>query len=454
MTKSWLPLILAGFLACRPTEPPEPADSTPPDETATPTVPPPPAPDVLAFEGDRPTNLLILSLDTVRWDRVGRYADGDSLTPFLDGILEQSVVLDRHHSCSNWTAPSMLCATSGLSPIDVGAFEPRQVAAQLPTVARVLDREGYQTRLVTANTYYFSQRDALGFEVIEAIPYPETADRVVDGVLQQYDSTLDPASPWYLHGHLFDPHKPLCPPEAYREGESALPPLGPDLDLCLEYRQTLNALWRDGNADQRATFRAHLEFLYGGEMRFLDDQLRRLWEGLEARGALDDTLVVIFSDHGEQFMERRPIVDHPWDLFAEENRAVAAFWAKNLAPLTVTTRTVHEDLAATLYTLFEALPERPIRGLPLGTAPADRAIWLVHEHNDENIVAVVQGHHQLTLNFGGPRFFHDLEADPKQLDNLYDPENEDVLQLWTELEPALDAVASTFPSWPVPDRTP
>ncbi|MEO0602270.1 MAG: sulfatase-like hydrolase/transferase, partial [Myxococcota bacterium] len=298
-----------------PDDPTTPAPTTP--------APTPPPSDVFDFDGPVPTNLFIVSIDTMRWDRIGRYSGSPSMTPFLDSLLEQSVVLDAHHSCSNWTAPSMLCATSGQSPLDAGVFIPRN-ARQLPTVARLLREDGFDTRLVSGNG-------------------------------------------WYLHGHFFDPHKPLCPPEDYRQGEDELPPLG--FDLCWEYHEALDAMWRDGTPEQQATFRAHVELRYDGDVRFMDDQIRRMWTQLESRSALDDTLVMFFSDHGEQFMDRRPVVDHPWDLFAEENRALGAFWAKNLAPRSYSGRTQHEDLAATLYTLFDAIPERPFSGLPVGTAP-------------------------------------------------------------------------------------
>src|SRR5262245_30081311 len=74
---------------------PPPVDtSTPPDTAAEP---------VVAFSGARPTNLLIISLDTTRRDQIGHFTGLDT-TPFLDSVLAQGVVLADHHTCSNWTA--------------------------------------------------------------------------------------------------------------------------------------------------------------------------------------------------------------------------------------------------------------------------------------------------------------------------------------------------------------
>lgn len=447
------------WAACRPapTAPPvSPSDGSVSEShsgsSAEHTTRPSTVPNTFVFDGPVPKNLLVISLDTVRWDRVGRYIPDETVTPFLNEILAQGVVLDRHHSCSNWTAPSMMCATSGLNPVDLGSFEVPPVAAQLPTVARALGDKGYQTRLVTANPYYFGKQDALGFSVVVE-DFDARADSVAADVLSEY-STLDVSAPWYLHGHFYDPHKPLCPLASYLDGLEKLPPLPEGLNICYDYRNALNTLWKYGDADDQATFKAHVEFLYAADMRYLDDQLRLLWSELDARGALDDTLVLIHSDHGEQILERRPVVDHPWDLFAEENRAIAVFWAKNLRTATVTTRTVHEDLAASLYALCDAFPDRSYRGIAVGAAPNDRALWLVHDQNDEHIAAVVRGDEQLTLNFDGQRFFHDLSADPKQLTNVYDATDDRVLALWDELNPLLDAVQLAFPTWEEPSRIP
>ena len=67
---------------------------------------PGPAP-ALTFTGARPTNLLVISLDTTRRDQLGVFSGLDT-TPFWDGVLGESVLLADHVTCSNWTAPSMM----------------------------------------------------------------------------------------------------------------------------------------------------------------------------------------------------------------------------------------------------------------------------------------------------------------------------------------------------------
>lgn len=110
---------------------------------------------------------------------------------------------------------------------------------------------------------------------------------------------------------------------------------------------------------------ARARLAYRGELRYFDDTLAGLWADLDGRGLLDDTLVVFFTDHGEQQMERG-VLDHGFELYAEENRSVAGFWAKTLVPGTWTGPTLHTDLPVTVLGLL-GLPSTGT-GIPLGQA--------------------------------------------------------------------------------------
>ncbi|MEM6930334.1 MAG: sulfatase-like hydrolase/transferase, partial [Myxococcota bacterium] len=295
------------IVACRPPV------TSPPPEPETPAV----ERVELRFDGAPPTRLLVLSLDTTRRDAVGRYGEGPSATPFLDARLGESVVLDNHRSCSNWTGPSMLCATSGVDPVDIGALRPNDARNRLPTLARVLGEAGYATRLVSANPFFFGPDDALGFDRVTTLVDDEGR---AEGVAAQLRADLDAladAPRWYAHAHFFDPHDPYCPPEAYLDG---LPPI--PFDVCTDPATAEYELWTDGTAEQRAAYVEHLRFRFRAELRYFDDTLAALWADLDARGDLDDTLVVFFTDHGEQFYERGTL-GHSHELFAEETAAVA-----------------------------------------------------------------------------------------------------------------------------------
>ncbi len=126
------------LLACRSSEPAEVA--------------------LLEFDGPTPTNVLLISVDTLRRDTVGRYA-GTEDTPFVDGLLASGLVLEDHAGCSNWTAPSFHCLYTGARPLDLG-FVVESGDDQVPgtprrldTLPEALEEVGFTGRLVTSNPW-------------------------------------------------------------------------------------------------------------------------------------------------------------------------------------------------------------------------------------------------------------------------------------------------------------
>ena len=125
---------------------------------------------VFEFTGDRPKNLLMISLDTTRRDFVGRFS-GDDSTPRIDALLERSYALDNHRSCSNWTFASVACVQSGQRPTESGfvpaTIDVRPVPEDLGLASDLLQRAGFQTALVSSNVFFSAEtRLDRGFEQV------------------------------------------------------------------------------------------------------------------------------------------------------------------------------------------------------------------------------------------------------------------------------------------------
>ncbi|HHO49810.1 MAG TPA: hypothetical protein ENK18_02815 [Deltaproteobacteria bacterium] len=407
----------------------------------------PPLP--LAFEGGEvPTNLLMISLDTTRRDRIGHLAQLPT-TPFLDARMAEGVVLGDHRSCSNWTAPSMICATTGLTPLEQGFWpgsgdpEVEDIPAELPSLARILSGAGWQTRLVTANPVFSDRLGAGdGFEHATVLDFAD-AGEVLSRSLPEAAQLIG-AGPWYLHLHFVDPHRPYCPPPAYRGAAEALPPLG--FDVCGALPEALEAL-EAGDEAYRALLVQHVDAIYRGAVRYLDDVLAQLWSELDAMGLLDDVLVVFLTDHGEQLMERG-VFDHGYALYAEESRAAAGLWARTLAPGSWWGPTLHQDLAATLFELYDVDPGGPVSGIPLGSAPDDRAVGVMaYSWHDAGAVqlSVVHGDRQLHTTWDGGHELYELDTDPGELHDVYRPDHPDLEGLWAQLRPLMEQVEARWP---------
>ncbi|MCB9689381.1 MAG: sulfatase-like hydrolase/transferase [Alphaproteobacteria bacterium] len=406
-------------------------------------------------DGRTPTNLLVITLDTTRRDRIGRFSGRGDTTPFLDARMAEGVVLEDHRSCSNWTAPSMICATTGNSPYELGFWpgsgDPEVPSdADLRTVAKSLSHAGYGTTLITGNRIFSDVvlRTAQGFGSVKVRDYAPAEEIAALGRTAVADRMAS-GDPWYVHLHFMDPHRPYCPPQRYLGELDDLPDIG--VDVC-DGLADATERYPDEDASWQQALLARVDATYRAELRSFDDQLASLWADLDASGALDDTLVVFATDHGEQQMERG-VIDHGFELYAEENRSTAAFWAKGLSPRVWTGPTLHTDLAVTLWTLYGLEVPEKASGLVLGAAPADRPRRVMAysrvDHGPPQL-GIVEPGFVLHYDFAGGRAAHRTDADPAELSDVYDAADPQVIAAWREMSAFVDDVQAAFPSAGVP----
>jgi arylsulfatase A-like enzyme len=428
------------LVACAPREAPptlpESACGEPSTEVGVPAI---------QFASANPHNLLVLTIDTLRRDRVGRYA-GDDTTPFLDDLLASSVTLDDFRACANWTLPGMVCSVTGQSTLDLGldplapdtSSDTDTLDPDLETLATWLAAEGFDTTLVTSSSL-FSARRAVGNGFAE-VKYDNDAPaaRLVDTALASARGTTT-ERPWYLHVHFRDPHGPYDPPAAYQGLLAAF-------DLDPDDPRTEGGLSSIATAPRRlgplglAFVRQTVDQLYRGELRYLDTELARLWEALLDEGYLDDTLAVVWSDHGEQNFEHDDF-QHAQSLHAEEGMAVAAFWSAGIEPVAVDAPTSQPDLVPTVLDALGIAIPAGVTGAVVGTAPSDRVRFSTAVDDDGNPVhSVERNGHRLLYNWSGTRSYYAYPLDPEERDDLYDSDDEDVRCLWDFLRPAIERV--------------
>jgi arylsulfatase A-like enzyme len=208
------------------------------------------------------------------------------------------------------------------------------------------------------------------------------------------------------------------------------------------------------DAAEQAAMMACIINEYSAEVRYMDDEVGRLWTQFETDGLLDDTLVVFFSDHGEQFDEHGRF-QHTWSLYREENAAVAAFWAKNIQPMTWSGPTIHQDLAPTILDALE-VPLGSHTGVIVGTAPADRALVTFNAMLDwgGTLMAAEKDGQKLIYWWNGGKKYFDLSIDPTEVTDLYDPADPSVLALWTVLDAKIDEARAFWPDLVPTDAEP
>ncbi len=404
----------------------------------------------LRFEGDAPRNVLMISVDTLRRDAVGHYGGGSD-TPTIDRLLEEGLSLERHRSCSSWTYGSAICALGGRTGVDFG-FVPGGDDRRTPLPQDIkllpywLRQAGLRTALVTGNYYIGTVSNIARFYDVVVERHEGVATELVDRALETWDG-LGPA-PWFLHVHLFDPHSWYDPPAQYLVGLDALPEPAVDLSAPGMTRM-LGDIWEDFDPAEQAVMLEHLRLRYSGEARYVDDQIARLLEGLEARGALADTLVVFWSDHGEQFGEHGDF-DHGDSLHYGEVDASAGFWAAGLEPGRWEGATTHADLAPTLLAALGIERPEGLTGLALGIDPPGGRPCFALRRGDLNQQSVDADGLRLSYRWDGGLSLYDIAADPLETTDRFDPTDPRVRALWSLLEPRVQALDALVPEHPSP----
>lgn len=428
-----------------------------------------PTSPIVRFDHGAPRNLLMISIDTLRRDHVDRYAtDGVVRMPFLSGLLDEGVAFDELQQCSNWTFHSTSCTLLGRQEEETGwvarllGTGPTPVPDGQRTLAVRLREAGFHTALASTNGWLSSEwnnaqgyDDELGNASIDALPV------ITDAVAHLRDRLrAAPAPRWFLHVHLVEPHVTYSPPAAYLAELDGLPPIPWDLDDH-DTHYLADDAWPAMTAEEQALLLQHMRVRYDGETRWLDDQLADAFALLDADGWLDDTLVVVWTDHGEAFWEHGEQT-HAWGLTAEENDGVAGLWSTGIQPAAWPGPTHAIDLVPTVLDgLGLPVPaDDGLAGAIIGTAPDDRPRFTSTVARAGAYAAVTRGGLKLVYGFDGSLVLWDRGADRTE-NTAIPPEAwvgdtaASVRDLWALLQPRVALLSAAVPDvTPVPPQLP
>ena len=436
----------AGFgLAC---STPDPGDETAVEfveETGLPQSGP-------AFERDFvPKNLLFVAFDTTRLDRIG-----PELTPNLSTILAQSVVFSKHQVCSNWTYFSFGCVLVGKSnidqgwvPIEFGDLGPQHKEPPYPEGPEMMAERfaagGFETSLVGSHPFLDPDTNLFQGYQSQRLIHPGGAGEVVDSALKEAEILVAKGSPWMMHVHFNDPHLPYKARLGFVEGFDELPQTQLDF-TSRDLLSQLISLWPKLPSDERQDVLVNLNTYYNGEVAFMDFHFGQMWDQLRDSGALQDTLVVFFSDHGEQFFEHG-LFGHRTSLYSEETSALLGFWHEDLPAKSSDWASANEDILPTLLSLFD-LPGVEGGGRALNELDelAAAPVFAVHGGHEKGVMQSVRlGSDLLIYNWLGIAKRFELASDKaEQIDRMGEnPVLE--AELMKILRPQVDALNALLP---------
>ena len=258
----------------------------------------------------RAPNIVLISIDTLRADRLARIGPAGSTTPRIDQLASQSVVFERAYTQAPHTLAAHTSLLTGLYPGRHGVlFRGDSLATQERTLAELLTAHGYRS-IAVVNALYLSPEFRIdrGFEVYDYANdllegrNAEQSNRRILRELQQ-----DSDRPFFLFAHYFDAHSdtrsPYEAPQEFVDRHAGPPPSDYRLERGRPFgsRQMLALNQRGGQLS--ASERQYLMKLYDAGVAYTDHQIGELLDALDTNALLEHSIVILTSDHGEEFQE-------------------------------------------------------------------------------------------------------------------------------------------------------
>jgi arylsulfatase A-like enzyme len=302
-------------------------------------------------------NVLLVLVDTLRADKLGCYGNERGLTPHIDQLAREGALFDHASSHAPWTLPSTASLLTSLYPRQHGAggHLPRftHLGRGVATLPGVFKRAGYATASIV-NVAFLGQDFGLsrGFDHVDAKSFESNlrvrrAEKTTDAALAWLDQA-EGERPFFLLVHYFDPHAVYDPPQPFRR-RFAAPADRENEDFVFGTREHMMAL-RAGQLSLRPDVVARAEALYDGEVAYTDSHVGRLLAGLASRELDASTVVVLTSDHGEEFLEHGGF-EHGHTLYGELTDVPLIVRAAGVAAARVPQSVGHVDVAPTVLEL-------------------------------------------------------------------------------------------------------
>ena len=383
------------------------------------------APRILAPRPRGPhRNIILVSLDTMRADLLGRHEGGRAVTPELDALArEGAVFLDTISAFTSTTASHMSLLTSTYPAQHEVTYPAQRLPRWIPTLTETLAQAGYATAAFTENAMITAEAGfARGFDVF-------VADKRADGKITAgaIDETLarglrwiraNSGSPFFVFLHTSQVHYPFDPPA----------------DFAV-FRATNDVAAAAARADARERPQPPGLAPYLGEMLYTDARLGAFVGELKWRDLLDNSLLVITSDHGEEFEEHGGL-GHGHSTYEELIRVPLLVVAPGRVPpgIRVTDQVSGIDVAPTILSLVDVAPPEThhgrslfplLAGNPSGDMPVRfaEAVQKPVGAAQRRIYAARDGRYKwiFAADDSTPLEIYDLDADPAESRSLRDP---------------------------------
>jgi arylsulfatase A-like enzyme len=399
---------------------------------------------------ERAPNVLLITIDALRKDRLACYGYERVATPNLAAFAASGATFEHAYCNSPWTLPSMASLITGRYPTVCGVDAGHRLREGIPTLAERLGAEGYRTEAYVTNIFMHPEYGfARGFDVYLMngdlrLLYPLRGTALYKWTVAAtraarsrsgrgrdnttFNSTETAAAlrrlgsggrPFFVWCHFMDPHGPYTPPRGYVPDYA-----GVAAEEAYALRDDLLARgWGLDNLPMEETEVLKLEMLYDGEVAYVDEHFGTIMEALEAEGLADDTIVVVLSDHGEEFFDHGGF-EHGHTLYPEliDMALLVRLPGYDLREAAAGRYVSQVDVVPSIMEALGFAPPRDVDGRSfLGGGPEEGVASAFAEavkRGTEKKAVRRRGWLYIEDWEGGGRELYNIVADPRAVENL------------------------------------
>jgi arylsulfatase A-like enzyme len=288
-------------------------------------------------------HLIVISIDALRADRLGAYGYDRDTSPHLDAFAARGALFENVVAESSWTLPSHVTMLSGLYPSSHGAvMTTLKPGSDVRLLAELLSQAGYRTSGLTDGGYVGSAYGfARGFDRFDDA---DTPFRITLARARAEMERLAKDDRLFIFLHTYDVHCPYTPSQPYASRFRSPDATFIETEGRCGYPHYNRLALTPGQV-------RHLSDQYDASIREADDALGPFLDWLETSAHLEDTIVVITSDHGEEFWEHGQIGGHALSLHREVLMVPLVIAGPGIGSGRVSTPTGLVDLVPTLLDL-------------------------------------------------------------------------------------------------------
>jgi len=271
-------------------------------------------------------NLILVNIDSLRADHMGCYGYHRNTSPFIDRLARKGVVFERAMSNSSFTLESVSVLFSGRLPSSGNSVGWGAVpSGGIKLMGELFKEAGYKTAFFSNTNVLHNSNFTRGFQTVyyrKKWGVSRKGPRLSFRAGKFIEKCRGQKFLIYLH--YLDPHGPYNPPPEYylRFAKTLYPK---PLSLYYYVRQNCRSLMKKGFGPGDARYE-DMVLRYDAEIAYIDKSIEILFAALRRNNLLNNTLVVITADHGEEFLEHM-FVEHAWTLYNESLHVPLIFWA-------------------------------------------------------------------------------------------------------------------------------